>query len=149
MLQKLALRPRAIMRSWLGFPGHNKWRQVAPSRDVNSGYVIFSNSCSDRSNSWFWSVALYSPLFALCWYSRRRRRENDTQPFVSPAMEGVWQPDEASLAQILTILRDSHNPDTAVQRSVQQVKLMPSGTCVCVCVLVYRTDFEFVCQATF
>lgn len=60
-------------------------------------------------------------------------------------MEGVWQPDEASLAQILTILRDSHNPDTAVQRSVQQVLWAPFGACVYVCVLAGGMDLVCAC----
>ena len=35
-------------------------------------------------------------------------------------MEGQWQPNEATLGQILTVLRDSQCPDSLVQRSVQQ-----------------------------
>ena len=32
-----------------------------------------------------------------------------------------WHPDEASLAQILQLLKESQNPDTETQRAVEQV----------------------------
>ena len=38
------------------------------------------------------------------------------------AMNLSWQPDEGSLGQILQLLKESQNPDTETQRSVEQVR---------------------------
>ena len=35
----------------------------------------------------------------------------------------TWQPDEGSLAQIITLLKESQNPDTETQRAVEQVRV--------------------------
>jgi len=36
-------------------------------------------------------------------------------------MDFNWMPDEASLGQIIQLLKESQNPDTETQRSVEQV----------------------------
>lgn len=36
----------------------------------------------------------------------------------------TWQPDEGSLAQIITLLKESQNPDTETQRAVEQVRVV-------------------------
>ena len=37
-----------------------------------------------------------------------------------------WQPDEQGLQQVLQLLKDSQSPNTATQRIVQDVSLLPS-----------------------
>lgn len=50
-----------------------------------------------------------------------------------------WQPDEGSLGQILQLLKESQNPDTETQRSVEQVSEMGGrysprrGQCAHIC----------------
>lgn len=50
-----------------------------------------------------------------------------------------WQPDEGSLGQILQLLKESQNPDTETQRSVEQVSKMGGryspgrGQCARIC----------------
>lgn len=39
-----------------------------------------------------------------------------------------WQPDEQGLQQVLQLLKDSQSPNTATQRIVQDVSLLPSGS---------------------
>lgn len=58
-------------------------------------------------------------------------------------MKMAWQPQEEGLRQILTLLKESQSPDTATQRTVQQVSLRlsaesrgpraPSPSCAVVC----------------
>ena len=38
-----------------------------------------------------------------------------------PASQPQWVPDQKALSEILNLLRESQSPDTAIQRSVQQV----------------------------
>ena len=55
------------------------------------------------------------------------------------AMNLSWQPDEGSLGQILQLLKESQNPDTETQRSVEQVSEMGGrysprrGQCARIC----------------
>lgn len=44
-------------------------------------------------------------------------------------MAFTWQPDQASLEQILQLLKESQNPDTDTQRAVEQVR--SDAGCVC------------------
>ena len=39
-----------------------------------------------------------------------------------------WQPDQASLGQIIQLLKESQNPDTDTQRAVEQVSLLNTAT---------------------
>jgi len=36
-------------------------------------------------------------------------------------MAGLWNPDDNGLQQIIQLLKESQSPDTATQRTVQQV----------------------------
>ncbi len=47
---------------------------------------------------------------------------------LSVRMSFSWHPDEASLAQILQLLKESQNPDTETQRAVEQVRVVLGGT---------------------
>lgn len=45
-------------------------------------------------------------------------------------MKMAWQPQEEGLRQILTLLKESQSPDTAIQRTVQQVSFLDQAETV-------------------
>lgn len=47
-----------------------------------------------------------------------------------------WQPDEQGLQQVLQLLKDSQSPDTATQRSVQEVSSSVHASAVCLIIAV-------------
>ena len=48
-------------------------------------------------------------------------------------MDLDWMPDEASLGQIIQLLKESQNPDTETQRSVEQVSKEVVFVCMVYC----------------
>lgn len=53
----------------------------------------------------------------------REGRLRVTVVLLKNTMKMAWQPQEEGLRQILTLLKESQSPDTATQRTVQQVSL--------------------------